>query len=133
MTAESLQFRQAGSPGLAETATTVGQAVQTALSDANPRSSERQFLVDIKGFGTPPTTKGESSKFTGWLRKTTGLLSAACGSASWPVIERVEDQDTIITNEALDRQFRPKGAGPVEDVQWKERTGSRRTSSVDRK
>ena len=36
-------------------------------------------------------------------------------------------------HEALDRQFRAKGADPVEDVQWKEQTGSRRTSSVDRK
>ena len=33
-TAENQQFRQAGSPGLAEIATTVGQAVQTAISNA---------------------------------------------------------------------------------------------------
>ena len=31
LTAENLQFRQAGSPGLAEIATTVGQAVQTVI------------------------------------------------------------------------------------------------------
>ena len=52
-----LQFRQAGSPGLAEVATTVGLAVQTAISNANPRSSEGQRLVDIKGLGKPPTFK----------------------------------------------------------------------------
>ena len=33
LTAENLQFRRAGSPGLAEVATTVGQAVQTAISE----------------------------------------------------------------------------------------------------
>ena len=40
LTAENQQFRQAGSPGLAEIATTVGQAVQTAISNANPRPNE---------------------------------------------------------------------------------------------
>ena len=40
LTAENQQFRQAGPPGLAEVATGVGQAVQTAISNANPRSSE---------------------------------------------------------------------------------------------
>ena len=45
VTAENLQFKQAGSPRLAEIATTVGQA--------NPRSKERQSLVDIKGLGKP--------------------------------------------------------------------------------
>ena len=39
-------------------------------------------------------------KFTEWLRKTTGFLIAAVGSASWPVIEWGEDQDNMITNEA---------------------------------
>ena len=63
--------------------------------------------------------KGESSKFTEWLTKTSGFLIAAFGSAFWPVIEWVEDQDNVITNEALDRQFGPIGAEPVEDVQEK--------------
>ena len=40
-TAENLQFRQAGSPGLTEMATTLGKAAQTAISGANPRSNER--------------------------------------------------------------------------------------------
>ena len=31
----------------------------------------------------------------------------------------MEDQDNVITNEALDRQFGPIGAEPVEDVQEK--------------
>ena len=47
------------------------------------------------------------------------FLIAACGSAFGPVIEWVEDQDNVITNEALDRQFGPIGAEPVEDVQEK--------------
>ena len=64
LTAENLKFRQAGSPGLAEIASTVGQAVHTAISNANPRSNERQRLIDIKGLGKPPTFKGESSKIT---------------------------------------------------------------------
>ena len=38
---------------------------------------------------------------------------------SRPVTEWVEDQDNIITNEALDRQFALIGAEPVEDVQEK--------------
>ena len=53
------------------------------------------------------------------LRKTTGFLTAACGPAFQPVTEWVEDQDNVITNEALDRQFGPKGAEPLEDVQEK--------------
>ena len=54
-----------------------------------------------------------------------GVLIAAYGSAL-PVIEWVEDQGNVITNEALDRQFGPTGAEPVEDVQ-------ERTSGIDRK
>ena len=102
LTAENQQFRQACSAGLAENATAVGRAGQTANSDANPRSSERQSLVDIKSLGKPPMFKGESARLTEWLRKTTGVLIAAYGSAFRPVIEWVEDQDNIITNEALD-------------------------------
>ena len=45
-----------------------------------------------------------------------GFLIAANGSAFRPVIEWVEDQDNIITNEAFDQQFRPLGAEPVDDV-----------------
>ena len=105
--------------GLAEIATRVGQAVQTTISNANSRSHERQSLVDIKGLGKPPMFKGESSKFTEWLRKTTGFLIAAFGSAFRPVIDWVENQDNVITNEALDRQFGPIGAEPVEDIQEK--------------
>ena len=119
LTAENQQFRQAGSPGLAEIATTVGQAVQTAISNANPRSNERQSLVDFKGLGKPPMFNGESSKFTEWLRKTTGFLIAAYRSAFPPVIEWVEDQDNATPNEALDRQFGPMGAERIEDVQEK--------------
>ena len=37
-------------------------------------------------------------------------------AAFWPVIEWVEDQDNVITNEALDQQFGPLGAEPVDDV-----------------
>ena len=33
------------------------------------------------------------------------------------MIEWVEDQDNVIRNEALDGQFGPMGAEPVEDVQ----------------
>ena len=57
--------------------------------------------------------------FTEWLRKTTRFLIPAYGSAFWPVIEWVEDQENVITNEALDVQFGPTGAEPVEDVQEK--------------
>ena len=66
-------------------------------------------------------------------REDTGFLIAAYGSAFRLVIECVEDQDNVITNEALDRQFGPMGAEPVEDVQEKQRPGSRCTSGVDRK
>ena len=61
--------------------------------------------------------KGESSKLTEWLRKSTGFLAAAYGSAFRPVIEWVEDQDNIITYEARNRQFGSLGAEPVDDVQ----------------
>ena len=73
LTAENQQFRQAGSSGLAVIATTVGQAVQTAISDAHPRSNERQSVVDIKVLGKPLMFKGESSKFTEWLREDYGV------------------------------------------------------------
>ena len=35
------------------------------------------------------------------------------------MIEWVEDQDNIITNEALDQQFGPLGAEPVDNVHEK--------------
>ena len=73
LTAENQKFRQAGSPGLPEIATAVGQAVPAAISNANPRSSERQSLVDIKGLGKPAMFKGESARFTEWLTNTTGF------------------------------------------------------------
>ena len=109
LTAENQQFRQAGSPGLAEIATAVGQAVQTAVSDMHPRLSERRSVVDFNGLGKPPTFKGESSRVTEWLRKTMGLLIASYGSAFGPVIEWVEHQDFTTTNEALNQQFGPLG------------------------
>ena len=46
-------------------------------------------------------------------------MITAYGSAFLPVIERVEDHDNFITNGALERQFGPMGAEPVEDVQEK--------------
>ena len=46
-------------------------------------------------------------------------MIAAYGSAFRPVIDWVEDQDNVCTNEALDRLFGPTGAAPVEDVQEK--------------
>ena len=46
-------------------------------------------------------------------------MIAAHGSAFGPVIEWVEDQDNVITNETLHRQFGPTGAEPVEDLQEK--------------
>ena len=56
------------------------------------------------------------ARFTEWLRKTTGFLIAAYGSAFLPVIEWVEDQDNVITKEALDQQVAPLGAEPGEYV-----------------
>ena len=88
LTAESQQFRQAVSPGLAEIATTVGQAVQTAVSTANPRSNERQSLVGHQGVGKPPMFKGGSSKFTEWLRKTT-VFADCCLWLSFPANDRM--------------------------------------------
>ena len=52
-----------------------------------------------------------------WFRKTAGFLIAAFGPVYRPVIEWVEDQDNIITNEAIDQQFGPASAEPVGDVQ----------------
>ena len=49
----------------------------------------------------------------------TVFLIAAYGSAFRPVMECVEDQDNVITNQAFDGQFGPMGAEPVEDVQEK--------------
>ena len=57
--------------------------------------------------------KGEPSKFTGWLRKTTGFLIAAYDPVFPASDQKVEDQENVITNEALDRKFGPIGAEPV--------------------
>ena len=48
------QVRIAGLSGLAETLTAMGQAVQTAMANANLRKDARHSPVDIKGLGTPP-------------------------------------------------------------------------------
>ena len=82
-----------------------------------------KVLVDIKGLGKPPMFEEESWKSTERLRKTTGFLIASYGPAFRPVIEWVEDQDNVITIEALDRQFGPIGAEPIEDVQEKSEQG----------
>ena len=88
LTAENQQFRQAGSPGLAEIATAVGQAVQTAISNANPRSSERQSLVDIKGLGKPPTFKGGICEIHRVAQEDHGV-SDCCVWLSFPASDRV--------------------------------------------
>ena len=99
---------------LAEIATAVGQAVQTAISNAGQMNDK--VWLRSKALGNLQRSK-ENLRDTLSVRKTTGFMTAACGSAFWPVIERVEDQDNVITNEALDRQFGPIDAEPVEDVQ----------------
>ena len=113
--AEKQKFRQFASSGLAGILTAVRQAVQRAISNANPRSSERQSLVDIRGLGKPPTYKGESAHLH-LLEETTGFLIVAHGSAFGPVIESVEDQDKVVTNESLEQQFGPLGSEPNDDV-----------------
>ena len=94
----------------------MGQAFETALASANTRSTERQSLVDIKGFGKLPGFKEEAARFTEWLRKTTRFLIAAWGSANRPVIGRVEDRDNVITNDELEHQFRPLSDEPVGEI-----------------
>ena len=51
LTPENQQFRQAGSPGPAEIATAVGRAVQTAISNANPRSTTNKVWSTSKALG----------------------------------------------------------------------------------
>ena len=100
-------------------------------------SSDREFqskptiewpsLVDIKGLRKHPAFKGESARFTEWLRKTTGFLIAAYGSAFQPVIEWVEHQDDVITCSAVEQQFGPLEEEPVDDDldrKWKLRNRS---------
>ena len=109
LTAENQQLRQTGSPLLAEIETLVGQAVLTAISNANSRSNERHSLVDIRGLGKLLSKENLQSSLSG-SRKTAGFLIAACGSAFWPLGGRGEN---VITNEAIDRQFGPFGAEPI--------------------
>ena len=52
-----------------------------------------------------------------WLRKTTVFFDW-CLWLSFPASD-VEDQDTVITSEACDRQFGPIGAEPVQGAQEK--------------
>ena len=65
------------------------------------------------------STSKALGNFRCWFRKTTGFLIAAFGFAFQPVIEWVEDQDNVITNEALYRQFGPTEAEPIECDQEK--------------
>ena len=88
LSAENQQFRQAGSPGLAEIATAVGQAVQTAISDANHDRVNDKVWATSKVLGKPPTFKGESARFTEWLRKTTGV-SDCCVWLCFPASDRM--------------------------------------------
>ena len=78
LTAENQEFRQAGPPGLAEIATAIGQAVQTAISFAAPPSSERQCLVDIKGQNQ--SQNPNLSKDVVWWHGKKGHVSAECWS-----------------------------------------------------
>ena len=92
----------------------LGQAVQTAISSANPRWE--RTTKSGRHQRSWATSNVQDRISTECLRKTTGFLIAAYGSAFWPVIEWVEDQDNVITNEALDQPFGPQGAKPVDDV-----------------
>ena len=49
-------------------------------------------------------------------RKTTGFLIAAYGSSFRPVTEWVEDQDNVITHDALEQQFGPLSEEGVDEV-----------------
>ena len=63
-----------------------------------------------------------------------GVLIAAYGSVFWPVTERVEDQDRVITNNALQQHFSPLGEEPVDNVVEKsEQIHVACTLSLDRK
>ena len=108
-TAENHQFRQGGSLGLADIATAVGQAVQTAISKANPQSSGRQSLVDTNGLGKPPTNVQQR------------ICEIHRGSAIQPVVEWVEDQDLWYHKRTLEQQFGPLG----ERSSGRERTSPR--------
>ena len=121
LSTENQILRQAAAQphGLAEIAQAVGQAVQAAMASATQAGSTsagRQSLIDIKGLGKPPVFKNDSSKFTEWLRKTTGFLIAAYGSSFRQVIEWVEDQEATITEQDLDEQFGDTGHEPVEGI-----------------
>ena len=59
-----------------------------------------------EGFGKRPMFTVEPARFTKSLWKTTAFLIDAYDSAFRPVVERLEDQDNVITNGALEQQFR---------------------------
>ena len=86
------------------------------MINAATRTNECQSLVDITGLGKPPTFTGESARFTEWLRKTTGFLIAACGSVFRPLLDWVEDQNDVISNDALEQQFGALSDEFVEDL-----------------
>ena len=83
--------------------TDVPALVRCHFVDTEPRRLRLQSHPEqVKGLGKPPMFQGVSSKFTEWLKKTTGFLIAAYGSASRPVIESVQDQDNVITEHWVD-------------------------------
>ena len=103
--AESQQFRNAGSPGLAETATAVGQAVRTAMADANTHSNLRQNLVDIKGLGKLQMFREESAKILR-VAQEDHMVSDRCVPpqlfgqrlSGWTI------EKAFVTNDALEQQ-----------------------------
>ena len=96
MTAENQHFGTAGPPRLAEIATAEGPAV----SNANPRTNERQSLVDIKGLGIYPMFKGECTRFT--EAKEDHRVSDHCIRLNFSAVtDWVEEQDNVIRHDAL--------------------------------
>ena len=112
--AESQQFRNAGSPGLAETATDK-QFEQRWLKQTHNQINVHQNLVDIKGVGKTPTFREESAKFSEWRRKTTWFLIAAYRSAFRPATEWVDDRESVVTNDALEQPHGSLNDEPVDD------------------
>ena len=73
-------------------------------------------VLSTSGSLENPLCSREAARFTEWLRKTTRFLIAAYGAAFRPVVEWVEDQDHVITNDELEQQLGPLSEVPVDEI-----------------
>ena len=107
LTAENQQFRNAGSPRLTEIATALEQQFNQRWQKQAHEQMNVRFRWTSRVLGKPHSFKGNMQDLASG--------SVFC-SAFRPVTEWTEDQDNVITNDALEQQFGLLSDEPVDDI-----------------